>query len=891
MAELDDIFAPLPKVGGAAPPAAGSLDAIFAPLAPIPGTTTNPGQTALDTMRGRDPAVDYTVGAPLHQRLDFYRSSNKREEELYLKNTFGAGNYKQDRGGTWLFRTGEADPWKPVYPAGVMEGINNLGVGLVGSIPTTGGALAGAGLGGALMGPPGAAGGAFIGGVSGKALDELAKWGQGNYDKTPGELHWELGKEGALASMFQGAGPAWNAMKGNVFNAMSRPGGWLGSVTQANRDVVHSLEPYGVTPPIQSVAPGLKALEYDRFLRNTLMADPKERGRLAAVDTRMREILGRFGIVGNDLDNATMQITDKMTATSGTDTGRAVARALHARETMLSGEERVAKEAAETALQRHTDTFRRSFRQDTGDLGGDVARTLREEHDAFRTDMNDAYSAITRMTGDQQIVHKGDARRFAARLLDTMDPQSVPPILRRLADDSEKHITFEQAHNIRTALREMAGTDGLLPPGLSKGNLRRMAALVDDAMTNAEGQVGQDAARLLREADTRFHEGIVRFTNPNVTKIIEQVSAGRTPDAETISGLLLDKRSVQATRQIWDMLPSELQGRVQTADLSDMLTSISQVGANGRMTINPDALLKALDEKERLLNFVYNKSFLNSLRDLALNFKALKGDIDVSSLPRSNVTLEASYRAAGLPGTDAVRRSLQEALAARRALESEARTNPRIALRSDNPEMIDAGARYFIAPGNEARTLAGRDMLGANSPEWQQVQRQAVVELLKSAIVPKGLGRTIAGGSLEDTLGGLTRAQQNALFPAGARDDIVLLAQQAKALFPELEKSYGASMAAANIMGHLPSLAAIRAHTWSRFAGMLADSPTLAKMLAGQLRNNPYQGRAMLSYLMQYGADVGQQEMSKTQMLGPRTEFDALFKPTMKQPIYGGVSE
>ena len=103
-------------------------------------------------------------------------------------------------------------------------------------------------------------------------------------------------------------------------------------------------------------------------------------------------------------------------------------------------------------------------------------------------------------------------------------------------------------------------------------------------------------------------------------------------------------------------------------------------------------------------------------------------------------------------------------------------------------------------------------------------------------------------------------------------DDVRLIAQQARYLFPEINSEAGSSIAAANIQGHLPALKAIGGYTWSLIAGRLADSPALASALAGKLRADPYGGRSLMGWMLQYGADVAGAGKAPQQMMMPNYE-------------------
>lgn len=834
---------------GASPGGAGegtskkpSLDQLYA--------TSQEGAQTLQELQTA-PGVDYTKGAPLSVRYNVSRAGNPEETELYLKGQYGDQGYRKDPGGNYLVK--EDDQWVPVFPKGsVPEAIGSGMAHVAASAPSIAGGIAGGVAGTALGGPAGGVAGAGIGSGGGKLADEAAKAIQGFSDKTAGELAADVGGEAAMGALFQALPWMRQLMVNKGYSAISKGLQSVSGVTPEIRETVQGLQKQfpNVTPPIGSVAPSMKTFEYDRRLRNMLSKDPMAAPRLEAMDTRMSQVLQGFGLQGQELAVALHQIKNSNEALSGKFVGEEIGRRLGTRQNVLLQEETQAKDDAARHASEALGRLRALTNQDVGRLGEDVAGRYEEVRRDFTQDMSAAYNRVTRLTGDDPVVRTDDVAREAHQLLDTMDPQAVPPIIARLATGGVP-MTFEEAHNLRTTLREMARIKDLSPIGQRRGNIRQMAGMVDDAMARAEGQVGQQAAAQLRDLDRTYREGIVRFTNADLNGLIREVRQGRMPNPDEVADLLVDKGSTDATRQMWGMLTPDIQARVRVADLRNMFDSASATSRDGRQMLDGDSLLKLLNDRRDVNAFLYPPGFLNNLRELARDFQAIDGTLDISGLQ---------------PG--AVRMALERALGARRTLDAEAQANPRGALKSTNPEQADAGARFFMKPGNEAQTLAGAQLLAG--PEWDAVQKYAILDLLKSAIMPKAgtLGSTVSGEAVQKYLSRYTAAQQAALF--GPRlPDIMLLAKQAKLLFPELGDEFGGSLAAASIKGQLPKAGAMQRMGLRLVLGKIADSPTLTKLIVGQVRESPLKARGTLNYLMNVLADTGANQIA-TGMQRPR---------------------
>ena len=852
---------------------------------------TGEGQPAMSEIRGLEPGVDYQQGTGLGTSLNLARASNDAEKEMYIKNKFGEGNYRKDAGGRYLVKQGDqwvsADSISGLYPV-----VSKLATG----VPTTGGAAAGAAVGGAFGGPVGAIGGAGVGAAAGKGLDELTKLLQGFSNQTPGSVAAGMGGEAGLAMAGQAVGPALNAAKKPVSNFLSKAGPKLGGVTAETRAVKQSLDPYGVSGPIASLAPKLKTFEYDRNLRNLLMGDPMEAGRIGAIDKRSAEVLAAFGMNPTEIASALPVIKDRMATLSGKETSDLVKKGLETRATALP-EARAYKLQAEDFERQakaivdktYTDLRASSNLQRTGSfLAGKVLEDYQGARDSFYKEVGGLYKQIDKMTGDRPIVNLSGAQDAARKFMDTIDPSVVPPIIKRLAVGSGEQapgqapgyasmatshqygilegaggapqpgnvVSFAEAHELRTSLRAMAAVKDFSPIGQRRGVIAHMAAQIDQALGDAEGLVGKDAARMLKTADKTFSEGVKRFTNAEVNNVLQDARQGRAPDAAVLANMLLDKDSAETVKQVWGVLSPQTQALLKKADEKNMVDSISTF-KDGKNTIDPEAMMDWLAERSSVNKTIYDPAELRMYRDWAQDARKVNGTLPVEAGSNTPVT-----------------KLMQQARDAQYAAERAAKENPIAALRSQIPEMSDAGARWFIRPGNESATLEGVKALGGeNSPEWQQVRRFAIQDLLKSSVRARGksLGETVSGGAMETGLGAYTPAQQRVIF-GKQLDDVRLLAQQARYLFPEINSEAGSSIAASNIQGHLPARKAVETYMWRWFTAKIADSPALASALAGKLRADPYGGRSLMGWMLQYGADVAGAGKAPQQMMMPNYE-------------------
>jgi len=115
------------------------------------------------------------------------------------------------------------------------------------------------------------------------------------------------------------------------------------------------------------------------------------------------------------------------------------------------------------------------------------------------------------------------------------------------------------------------------------------------------------------------------------------------------------------------------------------------------------------------------------------------------------------------------------------------------------------------------------------------VQQYALKKLFRSAVdeAASGEGR-VRGEALRKALGNFTPSEQNMLFPNNLRESLIHLSKDIEFLFPSDLADPGASIAAAEIKGHLPFKARAVGH-WVRYAieNALVSRPELLQFLAG----------------------------------------------------------
>jgi hypothetical protein len=231
-----------------------------------------------------------------------------------------------------------------------------------------------------------------------------------------------------------------------------------------------------------------------------------------------------------------------------------------------------------------------------------------------------------------------------------------------------------------------------------------------------------------------------------------------------------------------------------------MIEAATKPGPDNVPRLNGRVLKGILDSRKDVLPHIYSPGDLAVVDTLADELAARDAQVDVTLMGDMN------------PST--IIRDLTNAVRKEREIAEFGRSNPLAALASGNPDLIDAAADNILNKG-EKNLEAAMHFLGENSREWQGIQDYALKRVLFGSIrETTTLHKTIVGESIEKALSQYTKRQQDLLFPDGLRDDLQLLARDAKFLFPQAEQDMSANLAAGGITGKFPWTI----HSWWQMA-------------------------------------------------------------------------
>ncbi len=842
--------APAPAPAPASPAAQASA---AAPAEPKP--LTPPGAAAYETMRsmaerapgalreaqesfsskvkqaqeerrikqGYEPGVDYDAGTNFADAIQMKRMDNPAEKQAYLTGKYGAGNVFKDKRGQFFVQTPEG---KRLSPEGTGF-VKNMLAGLYSGAPEIMGGSLGGVL-GAAGGPVGVVGGAAIGGAAGKAADEAVKILFGQQRKTLGEEVGSLGRAGVEMGAAEGAGRIATAIPGALGSGFRK---FVTGTTPEARQLGATVERAGGAAPLRSIAPGLSSPIQKQDVSTRLGADFLEDRNRAAVHTRLRDIIESTGMPPAEREQAIAEILDPAARVSSREAGEPIVGAIRSQAAQFENDiARTATEADQMLTRQLGRLNALSRRSPSGALGEDVAGGVGQARADFSTAMQKIYSRVDQMIGGQPVVPTGQIKREAKRILQEVPKDAQgnpifgdPRILKSLQqiDGLAPKITVGDAQRIRTTLGDFGEfTD--LTPGIAKRQFERLRQATDVGIGQAAADpAAAPAVRLLRRADQSYSQGIRKFEDTTINKIVSQARTGIMPDPGKVADTILQPQFTARAREIKQMVGERVWRRVAAADWRNVMET-ARDPQTGEISARKVAAAIQARSKNGLLDLTYEPAIARDMKLYSRRLDARGGKITASALNPDNF----AHKMGEL-----------EVLQAKQ--DSFLKTNYLSALSKPGP-LADDAVGFILRPGEETRLIEAQRHFGDASPQMTGIRNQALKELLNSAIIrtQTGVGTTVEGEGIEKALRRFTPRQQEILFPGGLADDMRRLAQEIRFMFPAKQDQLGGALIA-GMVKNMPLPARLIPLAYYEGLGWIFSQPAVVRSIANGLRPGP----------------------------------------------------
>lgn len=753
---------------------------------------------------------------PFTDRVHLEMADSAEERELYLANRYGKGNVKWEFVPTGGKRPGEQAPagnWRLVTTIKGKRYSDEGGLfpALVADAPTMTGAAGGAMVGaeiGALGGPldpltvpAGALIGAGIGGMFGKGATETEKAIEGNSNKTPVQAVGKSAETGLEMMAGEGAGRIATKLgsritRGPLPNIVT-------DTTPESRAMTERTLEGGARPPAVSTMPGARKLQRIEILANKLSGTKTAQtdANKQYLQNRVKSILVRSGIPEQHADPLLRELESPTAAMNTQKVGAEMQAAVQAHTQMLEqGVETSiskAQKAADESL-KHLNAL--STRYKPGDLGLDVATGISQARSDFSTAASKIFKQVDRLTGGRALVPTSQMTREAQALVAKIpESDASRPVVKQIAD-YPPFVTFEQAQRARTQLNELRFSSNLTP-GATKHEYGRLAEAINRAFAMSKKLTAKDfapptragaaedeallkdfgitssaaaptdagemvesakaAAKMLETADKFYSDGIKKFNDATINRLVASARAGLPPDPNVIARTIFQPGQEARVREIRKLIGEDTFKRAAAVHWSENIAG-PLTGQDG--TISGQRLYQKLAQQGELLDTVYGKQDADRMRNLAQLLSGMDGHMPAEKMNAGlahNLTLEIE--------------------SAKESLDDFMKTNFLSALANPKQAPEDA-LRWIASPGQTARLEQAVKFFGENSPQIQGVRETALRQLVDGTVTKAVDGE--GSKALTSTLAQYTERQQKLLFPNGLDEDLRLLGKEIEFLFP-----------------------------------------------------------------------------------------------------------
>jgi len=801
---------------------------------------------ALGKARKHEPDIDYergrTQGEVEFEQAHSPAGARKALEQYYPPTFDSAGklvdNVGQDNQGRWWVR--DKGQKVAVNPAFISK--------LMASAPATLGGVAGAAEGGeiGLMGgplapftvPAGMLIGGGLGSMVGQGTVELTKLAGGRADSiqdTLGALV-HTGAENAALSAIAPAGRAIGSGLGSWFRGKN-----VAEMTPETTARTGRLVRGGAIPAISSVAPGLKGFAAKQDLTHIVSGDAIMGQNVEYFAKRLEQEMQNAGMSPAQARDFVKRVSNPDSAVSQTVAGTGIVETALQR---VATSEKKIQMNLELAKE-NVDVLEQQIRAWTSAAPKGLAEGVTNAFEKARSDfgvvMGKAYHEVHELTGAAPVVPALPTRDAALSVVQTFPPGQVPKLISDIAQGDKQFMTIEEAHNFRNTLRQME-RDLTRGGNLTPGQAYAMIAPVEQALDNTFEQLAKngtgltkEAAKALAKVDAQYREGIPKFRNLAMRKLVRDAEDGIFSDPGEVAKTIMQVGQTEQAKTLIKLLPPELREGVEQAHFANLLRGATELDeATGRQVLNPKALLKKLHDLNDINSAIVDKATLKEFTALATQLAAVGGKIDATAMLHGAAPGQTLSRAA--------QNQLAQAVTEAETVDAFVKADPIGALASNKPQVVDAAVSRLTQAGDEATTLAAFHTLGRTSPVAQKLRETYWRQFFHDAYDKTPSGMLVMNGkAVQDKMKSLTKVQQELLFPNGMADAISLIADDVRFVFPKNVFDYAENQTAMNVKSksYINPAGLSKRLSWFVWGHLVAENPKFLLWLADQSALNP----------------------------------------------------
>lgn len=818
------------------------------PAAPYYGASKSKygGASAPASHPHHDPGVDYDTGLSFVDNMALAQADNPKEVRKYLSQVYGAGNVKNTSdGGFAVLKDG-----KTIAASGG-GGFKNFVAQTVGKTPTLAGMAVGAAEGGAMgvMGGPwgvgiGALGGAAIGAMAGKTVEDMAKAAQGRYDKSGAEHAQSLSTAAKEGLEGEAGGRVVGKVVSKALRGQAPP--IISGTTPETRAMTERVLQGGGRPAAQESMPNMKHIQFMEALAAKTVGPVK--AQVAAntkyIKTRVGSLLRDSGIPESHIDPTIRELESGNSSVPTAEVGAHVKAAVTAHKEMLETQVNTTMGAAEDLAQRqltHLDSITRRFK--TNELGVDVAEGIVTARQDFGKAFSKVYDKIDSLVGDAKLVPTMLVNKTAKDILARAPQATRDGLTKDLAKVGidlepaagaapakspmggmgatplpapkvEAKMSFGQAQRARTLLHEKM--EGSLTPGVTAHEFGELLDSINHGITSAaKDPAAAPAVRMLQEADRRYGQGLAKFKDNTVTRLVNDMKAGIPPDAETVAKTILQPGYEARVKVVKGLVDKQTWQKVAGADYSNIIKASTDETGN----VSGVKFLGQVTQRAKLMEEVYGKRAAGEITEMARALAARDGALPVEAMA---------------PGT--FRETLTQLKGEEKALDDFMKKNA-LSMLTRGRQAPEAAYAWLVKPENGTFLGNAVKLLGEDSPVVAELRQSALKELLIKTKF--SIAQSRPQDALTKALGEYTASQQKVLFPNGMSDDIHLLGKETEFLMAKLSDESKASFAAGAVLGISKLTTRIPAQVSIGLYQVILSSPGMIRYLALGLHSPP----------------------------------------------------
>lgn len=752
---------------------------------------------AMDTLAKRQKGVDYGTGvADFGLRAGLSRMSSDEERAGYLDKNVGPGMWGQDTYGAH-YLTPEGMDKLGLQHKGMPTAIDEHGpswgdlADVAGEVPHAGAAVA-AGMAMTGAGAIPALATLYVTGLATRAIDETVKAVQGYTRRSPEEIKTDMTGTGVANVFGEGLmrtlAPLGNRVLGpytktQVFSPRT---GQVPTADPSRIAEAEDLFQQGYRPSI-GVTTERPILGRFETMAEKVLGSRRERMNYdAASGDRYMMQEGVGGVSGLDKEDA----------------GNLLQRSFKE----IVGEARNRADTAMDTANKYLDQSLAALRSSIGPRNPQATEESRVALINAKSELSDAarerYGAIDDAFMNQPSVPTAEVKRRAGELINEY-PESasgerafMDPETRRFLSDVEGMpdvVTGRQAQVIRHTLWEAQHDPNILK-SMSSRNSRELFNATNRAFDSAGDWMSyrdampwsqnmteiRAAVKELRDTNDWYRESIKPFDNQAISQLTRELGKpGAVFPEKMLDYVMGDPVRIKQVREV---LPFEQWRQLGRENFEGLISRSTDLNEN----VTSTGLYKTLLENKDNLAAIHGKNVADDILAYGKRWAAFGGKVDPGLL------------SGGQPIEDAIRLGVRKEQAAQ-AVEKNEYIRKWTGAQFEPSKAVDS----LFLPNNERQVRFVRNIVGENTPKWQEFRKYAMERMLGSTSRKSedGFGVEVAGEGLKKEIDRVGVSTIREIFGRDTADGLVELGDKiVKAT--SSNKAFSGGIVAANVALH-----------------------------------------------------------------------------------------